>query len=365
MNKDKHIIKILKSIIIIFIAVGIAVGGLNAAFGNSENEILSKNIKFIYIMYENVFRTVVVIISSYLSIKMLKERKKFSKMRYISLISFSIFMIIALIIIPAVTGIFEISIAIMPFPWSSMPLQILKDGYFFSTKIESSMIGILIGIYVIYQIVIITGTLIYGRRFHCSMLCPFSGCHAESFSLALPLLKKAKKEIKQWQKKLLFIIKVFMLVFSLFIMTFMAMDIYLNVKLISFAALRNLELIKYMIFEIILFQIFYFTFTGRGYCYYCPAGTFLGMISKIAGQRIDTDKSQCINCKLCDKQCEMGVEISKMAVEKKAVFDMNCVGCGHCVDICPKDNLLYSTKFTRWVNRKNKKSININENADI
>ena len=148
-------------------------------------------------------------------------------------------------------------------------------------------------------------------------------------------------------------------------MIFMAIDIFLDTQLIPFSTLRNLELIKYMIFEILLLQIFYFTFTGRGYCYYCPAGTFLGMISKIAGQQIETDKSQCINCKLCDNQCEMSIEISKNAIIKKPISDINCVGCGHCVDICPKGNLLYSTRFTRWLHKKTNKSRYINKNINI
>ncbi|GAA0124418.1 hypothetical protein UT300019_03200 [Clostridium sp. CTA-19] len=105
MNKHKDL-NILKGIIIIFIIVGLVVGGLNAALSNSENQILSENIKFIYMLYENVFRTIVVIISSYISIKVLNQRRNFSIMKYISLLSFSIFMIIALIIIPFITEIF-------------------------------------------------------------------------------------------------------------------------------------------------------------------------------------------------------------------------------------------------------------------
>ena len=31
-----------------------------------------------------------------------------------------------------------------------------------------------------------------------------------------------------------------------------------------------------------------------------------------------------------------------------AVKDLNCVGCGHCVDICTKNNLYYSTRATRY-----------------
>ena len=360
MMKDKKTktLLILKNIAILFILIGLIIGGLNSAFGNSDNQMLQDKIRWIYLMYENIFRTIIVILSGYLSYILLKDRKKKSKMRIFSLMSFSIFMLIMLVIIPTITGVFEISIAIMPFPWSSMPLQILKDGYFFSSKIESGMIGILLIIYVIYQAVVLTGTLLNGRRFHCSMICPFSGCHAESFSLALPLLKKKSNKnnkMDKWKKNVLLYFKIFMIIFSFFIIGMMSVDVFLDKQIVSFQLLRNLEMIKYMVFEIFFLQLFYFTFTGRGYCYYCPAGTVLGLISNIAGQQIETNQSQCINCKLCDSQCEMSIVISKQAVKKDAVKDINCVGCGHCVDICPKNNLRYSTKFTRWLRRREMK----------
>lgn len=186
--RNAKILTIIKATVIVFIIVGISIGGLNAVFGNSENIPFKERIRWIYLMYENVFRTVIVIFSSYLSYCILKDRKKTPKMRTTSLLSFSIFMVIMFVITPLITGINEISISLMPFPWSSMPIQLLKDGYFFSNHIESNMIIIILGIYIVYQLVVLIGTLIYGRRFHCSMICPFSGCHAESFSLALPLI---------------------------------------------------------------------------------------------------------------------------------------------------------------------------------
>lgn len=93
-------------------------------------------------------------------------------------------------------------------------------------------------------------------------------------------------------------------------------------------------------------------FTGRGYCYYCPLGTVLSGISRIAGQKIVTDKTECIHCKKCDIVCPMNISISALAREKKAVADSLCVGCGHCVDVCPVNTLEYSTKILDIIKRQ-------------
>ena len=86
-------------------------------------------------------------------------------------------------------------------------------------------------------------------------------------------------------------------------------------------------------------------FLGRGYCYYCPLGTVLSLLSRIAGQKITTDNTKCISCKKCDKICPMAIEISEKAARGISVNSIRCVGCGHCVDECPTQNLRYSTGF--------------------
>nr|WP_281389051.1 4Fe-4S dicluster-binding protein [Spirochaeta isovalerica] len=98
-------------------------------------------------------------------------------------------------------------------------------------------------------------------------------------------------------------------------------------------------------------MFFWVAFTGRGYCYYCPLGTVLGWVSRLAGQRIRTDISDCIKCGKCNVSCPMGIEIKMSAEEKKDVYSSLCVGCGHCVDICPVGTLEYSTAFLGKIRR--------------
>ncbi|MDZ7837344.1 MAG: 4Fe-4S binding protein [Actinomycetota bacterium] len=41
-----------------------------------------------------------------------------------------------------------------------------------------------------------------------------------------------------------------------------------------------------------------------------------------------------------------------MAKTGKAVRNLRCVGCGHCIDSCPTKTLSYSTRFLDWVHNK-------------
>lgn len=107
----------------------------------------------------------------------------------------------------------------------------------------------------------------------------------------------------------------------------------------------RIESYKYLTGELLTAMFFWVAFIGRGYCYYCPLGTVLGFLGKVAGQKIKTDNAKCINCNLCNSVCKMSIDISSKAKSGEDVSDIRCVGCGHCVDACPSRTLYYSTRF--------------------
>jgi len=85
-------------------------------------------------------------------------------------------------------------------------------------------------------------------------------------------------------------------------------------------------------------------FIQRPWCkYLCPYGAFLGIFNKFKIFRVAREKVSCINCKRCDKQCPMGIEVHSM----KVVRDVRCISCLECVDknVCPKANTIsYTSK---------------------
>ncbi len=50
-----------------------------------------------------------------------------------------------------------------------------------------------------------------------------------------------------------------------------------------------------------MMMFFWIAFIGRGYCYFCPLGTVLSLFAKIAGQKIKTDNTKCVNYNKCNK----------------------------------------------------------------
>ena len=118
------------------------------------------------------------------------------------------------------------------------------------------------------------------------------------------------------------------------------------------ALLYTIETFKYLSVELLMAMFFWVVFTGRGYCYYCPAGTLIALISRIAGQQIRTDLNRCISCGKCNDACQMSIDIRSRASEGKPVVSMDCVGCGHCVDVCPANTLEYSTRFLSLTKKK-------------
>ena len=64
---------------------------------------------------------------------------------------------------------------------------------------------------------------------------------------------------------------------------------------------------------------------------------FLKLISEI-----EADRERCIYCQLCEKECDMGVPIRKLIKKHGGIKVADCVGCGRCIQVCPKGALRFS-----------------------
>jgi len=82
---------------------------------------------------------------------------------------------------------------------------------------------------------------------------------------------------------------------------------------------------------------------GRLYCNtVCPAGTFLGFLSKFSLYKIRLDQELCNSCGLCQQACKSGC----INAREKSVDMTRCVGCYNCLTVCRSNGVLYSTKFS-------------------
>jgi polyferredoxin len=104
-------------------------------------------------------------------------------------------------------------------------------------------------------------------------------------------------------------------------------------------------------------MFFWVAFIGRGYCYYCPLGTVLSGLSRLADQRIDTARTHCVACGRCTESCPMAIDVRAAAVDGQPLRHSRCVGCGRCVDACPTKTLTYTTRFLDRARRESKRSV--------
>lgn len=85
-------------------------------------------------------------------------------------------------------------------------------------------------------------------------------------------------------------------------------------------------------------------FRGRLFCNtICPAGTFLGILSKFSLFKITFEESKCNSCGLCAKHCKSECIDSK----QKTVDNSRCVTCFNCISTCKSGSLKYSFSYKK------------------
>ena len=84
---------------------------------------------------------------------------------------------------------------------------------------------------------------------------------------------------------------------------------------------------------------------GRTYCNtICPVGTVLGFFSKFALFRVVIDRSKCVDCKLCSRNCKSAcIDINNHQIDYS-----RCVVCFDCIGKCKKNALEYKYVGLRY-----------------
>jgi ferredoxin len=110
----------------------------------------------------------------------------------------------------------------------------------------------------------------------------------------------------------------------------------------------NLNMISMIASVLFLLLIVYMSyFHGRLFCnLLCPAGAFLGLISRFTVFKIVIDHSNCKECGLCERVCKADCIDS----DSKKIEFAACIGCFNCLSGCPTKGMSFKS---RW----NKKSI--------
>ncbi|HEY9061861.1 MAG TPA: 4Fe-4S binding protein [Pseudobacteroides sp.] len=101
--------------------------------------------------------------------------------------------------------------------------------------------------------------------------------------------------------------------------------------------------IRMIIITTVITIILGFSYNQRTWCMICPMGTMAHYIAKLKLAKgnfryIAFNKEKCVNCKVCTKNCPIGIDVlSHKSVGK--VTDADCLKCKVCVEKCPKKSL--------------------------
>jgi len=203
-------------------------------------------------------------------------------------------------------------------------------------------------------------TIILGR-FFCGWVCPFGSLHHFVGFLAHRKKTLAQKvRLNKYRKAQS--IKYFVLVFFLAMAAFPSIAATLQTGLLDPIPLitRSFNLVllpivdraanlvsvtgrfyegAWLIFAIFLTAVLLNLAVPRFYCrFICPLGALFAVISRFAVWRIGKNRSDCVNCKLCEKSCEGACEPAGN------IRISECVLCFNCRQDC-KDQLIgYQTK---------------------
>ena len=353
-KKSTIYLKLLKIILGTYIILAILIAGLNYGYARGAPQNIASIITWVYLIYENWIKAAFVLIGSFLTIKIIGSSKR-TTMRKTNLIGFIIAALTVHIVIPLLVNNYDLYYYAMPLPWTTTPLQLLdtNSSLYISTISSWGTSGVLsaLAFFTAISLVVLIGTLLYGRRLQCSSICLFNGFAAEVFDPAIPLIGK-RRIIKPRTLRFMNIIRwVFLGIALLFIAYWV---IYLLGVTITpnINTMTKIESYKYLVGELMLNLFFWIAFIGRGYCYYCPLGTVLSGVARIAGQKIITNNTKCIQCNRCNETCPLSIDIKGKAINGESVQDIRCVGCGHCVDACPTKTLSYSTRFVEYYRNK-------------
>lgn len=77
---------------------------------------------------------------------------------------------------------------------------------------------------------------------------------------------------------------------------------------------------------------------GRTYCNtVCPVGTILGFFARFSWFKPVIDRSKCVNCHLCARNCKA----SCIDIKEHRIDYTRCVACMNCIDKCAKGAIRY------------------------
>ena len=218
--------------------------------------------------------------------------------------------------------------------------------YYFSPIIilYAGLNGIINGSFILF-ISLFLLSIPFGRIF-CSYICPGGGLQECAFAI------NDKNPKQGWKNNIKYIIWVVWIIAVIFCYLQKGEIISVNFFFATDHGISVTHIIEYTVYYGIVLLIFVPTifFGKRVFChYFCWMAPFmvigikLRQLLHVPGIHISAHRDNCISCGKCDKNCPMGLDVSKMAQDGQ-VNSTECIQCGACIDLCPQKVLYYKMK---------------------
>jgi polyferredoxin len=182
---------------------------------------------------------------------------------------------------------------------------------------------------------IVFGTAVLFGPVFCGWICPMGSVQEFLGKLGKKLFKKKfnrfiPRKYDRWLRYLRYL----MLAWVLYMTAFSGVLMFQNID--PYYALFNFWTGEVAITGLIVLAVVLVLsiFVERPFCKYaCPYGALLGLTNFIRVFTYKRNKTNCIDCKACDKACPMNIEVSKSS----SVRNHQCISCNQCSseEACP------------------------------
>ena len=233
-----------------------------------------------------------------------------------------------------------------PFCFMPIPLLILPAAFTRTLVFPGSIAGNSHGIAAMVGLWLAI-TLVIGKGW-CSYACFFGGI--EEGMAAIPPRAKIRKLDPRWRylpwavllAMVLLSLAIFEPAYCMWLCPFKAVTEYV-------AARNTIGLVQNAVFVLLfagLVIVLPLLTKKRTQCsFFCPFGAFQSIFNKTSIFEIKIDSTHCKPCLLCQNACPT-MSLSKESIAHGETL-MSCMKCGACVDVCPRQAVVWHIKGTK------------------